>query len=65
MIKIIKPGTIQKATCKECGCIFQFENEDILERPEIPGDVPMVMRRLYKYVNCPQCNEEYKISATR
>lgn len=32
MIKIIKKGHIYKeAECRKCGCIFQYEEEDVIE----------------------------------
>lgn len=29
MIRIIEPGTIKINQCKNCGCLFYYEKEDI------------------------------------
>lgn len=56
MIEIIKHGTKQKTTCKKCGCLFSFENEDLKTRYENPNT---------GMINCPQCNNEIVIFAKR
>ena len=48
MVKIIKFGTIQKTTCKECGCLFSFEEEDLKPQKD----------RIKKAIDCPQCGHE-------
>ncbi len=54
MIKIIQPGTVKKSTCECCGCVFSYENEDVL----IDGSFSMdFLRPRRAYVNCPQCND--------
>lgn len=54
MKKIIKQGkkpkvykTIYRTTCPNCGCVFEFENEDITGEKRINGS---------KSVTCPFCN---------
>ena len=38
MIKVIKHGHPQyKLTCKFCGCVFTFEDEDIKNRVAVNG----------------------------
>lgn len=49
MIEILKRGTKEKCTCKECGCLFTYEQEDI----ELGA-----YGRTYSYVKCPQCDNE-------
>ena len=55
MIKIIKPGTKKKVTCKECGCLFSYESEDIKSN----------LSRSANYVICPQCEEKVYIKCIR
>lgn len=44
MIKIIKPGkTDFRMTCNKCGCIFEYNVEDIQD----------------SYIKCPTCHKEY------
>ena len=44
MIKIIKPGkTDFRKTCDKCGCIFEYNVEDIDDC----------------YIKCPTCHKEY------
>lgn len=54
MIKIIKKGTRQIATCEKCGCVFSYEEEDIKH-----------LGSCKKYVICPQCNTDVVVSQTR
>lgn len=58
MIKIIKPGNknrkiryIYNYECEKCGCIFEFEYEDI-EKSGIFKDMS---------IKCPCCNIHYGI----
>ena len=52
MIEILKRGTKEKCTCKECGCIFTYEADDI------KSTVHGLYGGNYSYVNCPQCDNE-------
>ena len=56
MIKIIKPGkrfrTFYKATCKRCGCEFEFENDDINCRERCLDGMA--------WIKCPTCNQAIK-----
>ena len=48
MIKIIKHGTgFREITCKYCGCIFEFTDDEIKYDDEF---FPRVVR-------CPDCNQ--------
>lgn len=58
MIEIIKKGTKKKCTCKECGCIFTYEDEDIqIEESKYHGGGDS------KYIDCPQCNNRIYLNA--
>ena len=58
MIKIIKQGTRQKATCDECGCLFSYEAEDVNVHMEYIGGSK-------RMVKCPQCGHEVSLLQTR
>ena len=61
MIEIIKKGTKEKCTCKECGCLFSYEEEDIEKQDKfIPG---LSCTRMI--IRCPQCECVIELSATR
>lgn len=61
MIKIIKPGTIRKQKCQRCGCLFSYENEDVItERNE-----HMLQGFKEDYIFCPQCNTKIKLGGTK
>ena len=67
MIKIIKRGTRQQATCDKCGCIFSYEEEDVkhLETHNGERDFYDGIKHGYKnYVICPQCNNVFVVSQT-
>lgn len=54
MIKIIELGTIRKQKCQRCGCLFSYENEDVItERNE-----HMLLGFHKIYINCPQCEQK-------
>ena len=68
MIKIIKKGTKQLATCDKCGCIFSYEEEDIKHLENHNGEYSFVNGTKHgykKYVICPQCNYEFVVSEAR
>ena len=53
MIKIIKQGgipTCYRIACNKCGCIFTFEDEDLLPRE--------INNFFVDRIICPCCNEE-------
>lgn len=62
MIEIIQRGTKNKCTCANCGCIFSYEEEDIKHDGAYSMDV---LRTRKSYINCPQCNKEITLVATR
>lgn len=59
MIEIIKRGTKTITTCKQCGCKFSYESEDIQEEC-IDG-----YKQYREFVQCPQCDENVFIKQTR
>ena len=69
MIKIIKRGTRQQASCERCGCLFSYEEEDIKHlEGHCDGNYAFIdgTKHGYKnYVECPQCNNEVIVSQTR
>lgn len=61
MIKIIELGTIRKQKCQRCGCLFSYENEDVItERNE-----HMLLGFEEDYIICPQCNTKIKLGGVR
>ncbi len=48
MIRVIKHGTqIYTVTCRRCGCVFEFTNEDIVDEQSDNGE--------YVSIRCPDC----------
>lgn len=54
MIKIIKKGTRDIRECESCGCLFSFDEEDILGG-----------KGLKKYIKCPQCKMKIILKTIR
>lgn len=52
MKTIIKRGTKIITTCKDCGCVFSYESEDVLEK-SLDG-----YQTFKSYITCPQCENE-------
>ena len=59
MIEIIKRGTKTITTCKQCGCKFSYESEDIQEQ------CTDMYKQYREYVQCPQCDEEVAVKQTK
>ena len=58
MIKIIEHGTIERKRCKNCGCLFSYEKEDIEHNTHCNfGN--------YDYIICPQCKYEIQLGGAR
>lgn len=51
MIRIIKHGNKRRSTCPNCGCVFEFGNQDITVRN-------LGRNEFNRYINCPECEEE-------
>ena len=57
MIKIIKTGTRKQIECKECGCLFSYEEEDIRTKNNRANSFdPLSVTTYDKYIECPQCS---------
>lgn len=61
MIKIIEHGTIRKQKCQRCGCLFSYENEDVITE----RDEHMLLGFRKKYINCPQCEQKIILVDTK
>ena len=61
MIKIIKKGTKKNQECNFCGCIFSYEEEDIITKTYGEGIFYQVKDVIY----CPQCKKEIIFKGTR
>lgn len=59
MIKIIKEGKLKhETTCKDCGCVFEYEVEDVTRRTvwdDHGGHYPVCD---FFDVICPFCNKK-------
>lgn len=62
LIEIIKRGTKQKITCKECGCYFSYDEEDI-ESPTRGITSSYSIPR--KVIRCPQCETVIELESVR
>ena len=58
MIKIIEKGTRHKIRCKDCGCLFSFDDEDMNISTGIGICGMEIREKHYKTIVCPQCNNE-------
>lgn len=61
MIKIIKKGTKKNQECDFCGCIFSYEEEDIIIKTYREETFNQVKDVIY----CPQCKKEIILKGTR
>ena len=64
MIEIIKFGHIKTTECEECGCLFKYHDKD---DTTVTYDTVLGTGRVTERVtiNCPQCNHEILLEATR
>ena len=59
MIKIIEHGTRKEQRCEKCGCLFSYEAIDVNKRNVVTSEYDMELYKMpFKYVICPQCNNE-------
>lgn len=69
MIEIIKRGTKKSCTCKECGCYFSYEDEDIKSEKQAHTNNTMfgvVQSISYnKSIICPQCETVIVLEQTK
>ena len=63
-MKIIKHGNTQK-TCEKCGCIFEYDKDDILTREARLVMFPSYIRATWiiNEVKCPDCGKAIEIEA--
>ena len=59
---IIKGHKFMKTTCKLCGCVFKFEEEDIEQHEEIK-DKGVSFATDYK-LTCPYCKKQITVRDT-
>lgn len=65
MIKIIEHGTRKEQRCERCGCLFSYEAIDV-EKGNIAGvNAFELYEKPFKYVRCPQCNNEIILEAEK
>ena len=57
--RIIKRGTKEVITCDNCGCLFSYEKEDLIN---VDTDN---YKGFKEYTICPQCECEVLIRQTR
>ena len=57
-LQIIKPGTKKVTKCKNCGCQFSYEEEDV--KVDVKNNIPSE-----KWVICPQCEKSVIVEAAR
>ena len=55
MIKIIEKGTKHKIRCKDCGCLFSFDEEDVNICTGITICGMEIYKKPYGIIVCPQC----------
>ena len=60
MKKIIKHGKIKEieTTCTNCGCIFTYEDEDIVQKENLPLTSTNYRQTI---VYCPDCGAEIQV----
>lgn len=63
MIKIIEKGTRHKIRCKDCGCLFSFDDEDMNIRTGFGICGMEVCKKDYRIIICPQCENEIVLNA--
>lgn len=59
MKTIIKRGRKEVTTCKNCGCLFSYDPEDVLEK-----DLDNY-KAFMRYTICPQCESEVILMQTK
>ena len=62
MIEIIKKGTKTKCTCKQCGCLFTYEEEDMTVDHNYDNRFTDCIR---KFVTCPQCSNKITVGGVK
>ena len=66
MIKIIKKGTKKNQECDFCGCIFSYEEEDIITETFITKNYgEETFNKVKDVIHCPQCKKEIILKGTK
>ena len=66
MIKIIKKGTKKNQECDFCGCIFSYEEEDIITETFITKNYgEETFNQVKDVIYCPQCKKEIILMGTK
>ena len=66
MITIIERGTRKEQRCKKCGCLFSYETIDVKKGNVVTSTYGMEPYKMpFKYVRCPQCNNEIILEAEK
>lgn len=53
-IRVIKHGTKRVVECINCGCLFEYEKEDI-------NSVQLKYNEYKNYVVCPDCRDKVEV----
>ena len=67
MIKVLAHGNQHlQAVCPRCGCLFEYETEDIYSVQMIPADNKgnKYFIRTWKEVRCPECGFGINVGGT-
>lgn len=64
MIKIIKRGTKKEQECEKCGCVFSYDDTDIIVNKQVSYS-DFRMGHYKKYIKCPQCNYIMLLEASK
>lgn len=64
MIRILKEGHLETVSCENCGCVFQYDDQ---EDVRIDGSDPcniMIGSCGYErtFIECPQCKKEITLT---
>ena len=66
MIKIIKKGTKKNQECDFCGCIFSYEEEDIITETFITKNYgEETFNQVKDVIYCPQYKKEIILKGTK
>lgn len=65
MIKILKPGTLRKVVCNDCGALLSYDIEEDVQKgtEKLANMSGELFDKTYDYIDCPQCNFRIVLSA--
>lgn len=62
MIRIIQKGHhFRRATCSNCGCIFEYEEEDVIKQDIYDDHGGHTFYGTEWLINCPDCGDCFKV----